>query len=71
MTLGALAVTGNLRARAAAGVELHDATIMPFDGYLGAGVDTLDVLERSWRTITAGSTSPPRSSSRPSRARAA
>lgn len=47
MTLGALAVSGNLRARAAAGVELHDATIMPFDGYLGRDIDSLDVLERS------------------------
>jgi len=46
MSLGALAVSGNRRARAAAGVELPDATIMPFDGYLGAGVDTLDVLAR-------------------------
>jgi diaminobutyrate-2-oxoglutarate transaminase len=46
MTLGALAVTGNLRARAAAGVDLDDATIMPFDGYHGPDVDTLDLLER-------------------------
>jgi diaminobutyrate-2-oxoglutarate transaminase len=46
MTLGALAVSGNLRARAGAGAPLHDATIMPFDGYLGPDVDTLDVLER-------------------------
>jgi diaminobutyrate-2-oxoglutarate transaminase len=46
MSLGALAVSGNLRARAAAGVELSAATIMPFDGYLGPGVDTLDVLAR-------------------------
>jgi diaminobutyrate-2-oxoglutarate transaminase len=46
MTLGALSLTGNARARAAAGVELHDTTIMPFDGYLGPDVDTLDVLER-------------------------
>src|SRR5262249_42598136 len=43
---GALAVSGTVRARAAAGVELTDATIMPFDGYLGAGIDTLQVLER-------------------------
>jgi diaminobutyrate-2-oxoglutarate transaminase len=47
MSLGALAVSGNRRARAAAGVELHDATIMPFDGYLGADVDTLGVLARA------------------------
>jgi diaminobutyrate-2-oxoglutarate transaminase len=46
MTLGALAVSSNLRARAGAHVDLHDATIMPFDGFLGHGVDTLDVLER-------------------------
>lgn len=46
MTLGALAASGNLRARAAAHVDLHDTTIMPFDGYLGRDVDTLDVLER-------------------------
>jgi diaminobutyrate-2-oxoglutarate transaminase len=46
MTLGALAVSGNRRARAAAGVDLHAATIMPFDGFLGPGVDTLEVLER-------------------------
>jgi diaminobutyrate-2-oxoglutarate transaminase len=46
MTLGALAVSGNRRARAAAGVDLHNTTIMPFDGFLGPGVDTLEVLER-------------------------
>jgi diaminobutyrate-2-oxoglutarate transaminase len=46
MTLGALSVSGNRTARAGAGVELHDTTIMPFDGFLGPGVDTLEVLER-------------------------
>jgi diaminobutyrate-2-oxoglutarate transaminase len=46
MTLGALAVSGNRRARAAAHAGLHDATVMPFDGFLGPDVDTLDVLER-------------------------
>jgi diaminobutyrate-2-oxoglutarate transaminase len=45
MTLGALAVTGNLSARAGAHVGLPDATIMPFDGFLGRDVDTLDMLE--------------------------
>jgi diaminobutyrate-2-oxoglutarate transaminase len=45
MTLGALAVSSNLRARAAANASLPDATIMPFDGYLGRGVDTLELLE--------------------------
>jgi diaminobutyrate-2-oxoglutarate transaminase len=46
MTLGALAVTSNGDARAGAHVGLHDATIMPFDGFLGADIDTLAVLER-------------------------
>jgi diaminobutyrate-2-oxoglutarate transaminase len=46
MTLGALAVSSNLRARAGAYASLPDVTIMPFDGYLGPDVDTLDVLER-------------------------
>ena len=46
VSLGALAVTGNAvlpprRRRSAAG-----ATSMPYDGYLGDGVDTLDHLER-------------------------
>jgi diaminobutyrate-2-oxoglutarate transaminase len=34
MTLGALAVNGSARTRASAGVELHDATTLPFDGPL-------------------------------------
>ena len=71
MTLGALAVSSNLRARAGAHVDLHNTTIMPFDGFLGRDVDTLDVLERYLESGTAASRSPPPSSSRPSRARAA
>lgn len=45
MTLGSLAVTGNSFKRNGAGVPLGNVTPMPFDGYLGAGVDTLDYLE--------------------------
>ena len=41
MTLGSLAVTGNGGKRAGAGVSLGDATVMPFDGYLGEGIDSL------------------------------
>ena len=44
MTLGSLAVTGNGFKRAGAGVALPSTTVMPFDGYLGEDVDTLDVL---------------------------
>jgi diaminobutyrate-2-oxoglutarate transaminase len=46
VSLGALAVTGNEYFRRAAGIALQGATSMPYDGYLGEGVDTLDHLER-------------------------
>ncbi|MGH8401376.1 MAG: diaminobutyrate--2-oxoglutarate transaminase [Gammaproteobacteria bacterium] len=45
MTLGSLAVTGNGFKRRGAGVALHDAMPMPFDGYLGEDIDTLAYLE--------------------------
>ncbi|MGH8372403.1 MAG: diaminobutyrate--2-oxoglutarate transaminase [Gammaproteobacteria bacterium] len=45
MTLGSLAVTGNGFKRRGAGVALHDAMPMPYDGYLGDDVDTLSYLE--------------------------
>jgi len=45
MTLGALALTGNASKRAGAGVPLGHVTSMPFDGYLGANVDTLTYFE--------------------------
>lgn len=46
LSLGALAATGNEKYRAAGGVSLGDVTRLPYDGYLGDGVDTLDLLER-------------------------
>ena len=46
LSLGALAVTGNSHYRAAAGVGLDDVARLPYDGYLGADVDTLDLLEK-------------------------
>ena len=45
MSLGSLAVTGNGFKRASAGVPLSHAASVPFDGYLGQDVDTLDYLE--------------------------
>jgi diaminobutyrate-2-oxoglutarate transaminase len=45
MTLGSLAVTGNAMKRAGAGVPLENASVMPFDGYMGEGADTLQYLE--------------------------
>ena len=45
MTLGSLSVTGNGVKRAGAGVPLTHTASMPFDGYLGADTDTLDLFE--------------------------
>ena len=46
LSLGALAATGNSHYRGAAGVGLDDIVRLPYDGYLGAGVETLDLLEK-------------------------
>ncbi|MDX1649049.1 MAG: diaminobutyrate--2-oxoglutarate transaminase, partial [Myxococcota bacterium] len=46
MTLGALAVTGSAFKRAGAGIPLAHGTAMPFDGYFGDDVDTIDYLRR-------------------------
>ncbi|WP_333770377.1 diaminobutyrate--2-oxoglutarate transaminase [Streptomyces sp. IBSBF 2435] len=45
MTLGALAVSGNASRRAAAGLPLTHATVLPYDGYPGGG-DAPALLER-------------------------
>lgn len=45
MTLGSLAVTGNGRKRAGAGVPLTMGGSMPFDGFFGEGVDTIAYFE--------------------------
>lgn len=47
MTLGSLALTGNAKKREGAGTRLDGALRMPFDGYLGANVDTLDYFART------------------------
>ncbi|MBX3249192.1 MAG: diaminobutyrate--2-oxoglutarate transaminase [Myxococcales bacterium] len=54
MTLGALAVTGNAGKRAGAGVPLAHGRALPFDGYLGEGVDTLDFFEHLLRDSSSG-----------------
>ena len=46
LSLGALSATSNQHYRKAAGTELGSVTRLPYDGYLGAGVDTLDLFER-------------------------
>ncbi len=54
MTAGSLAVTGNAGKRAGAGQPLGNATAMPFDGYLGEDVDTLDYLASSLQDAGSG-----------------
>lgn len=44
MTLGSLSVTGNSMKRGGAGVGLNAAASMPFDGFLGSDVDSVDLL---------------------------
>lgn len=58
MTLGSLAVTGNHAKRRSAGVPLSDAMPMPFDGFLGDQVDTLDVLEGYLSDTSSGVSKP-------------
>lgn len=44
MSLGAIAASGNRSYRAASGVSLSGVTFMPYDGYLGADVDTAEYV---------------------------
>jgi diaminobutyrate-2-oxoglutarate transaminase len=46
VSLGALAVTGNEHHRGAAGTSLTGTFRVPYAGYLGDGMDTLDYLEK-------------------------
>jgi len=46
MTLGSLALTGNGGKRGGAGVSLDDVFVMPFDGYHGSEIDTIELVER-------------------------
>ncbi len=46
VTMGALATTGNEHHRGAAGVDMPGVTRMPYDGYLGEGIDSTEYLDR-------------------------
>jgi diaminobutyrate-2-oxoglutarate transaminase len=54
MTLGALALTGNSGKRDGAGVTLTNVTRMPFYGYLGSELDTIDLLEQHLEDTSSG-----------------
>jgi diaminobutyrate-2-oxoglutarate transaminase len=47
LSLGALAVTGNAFFRNEAFVDRHNVSFLPFDGYLGPGVNTIDYLKKA------------------------
>lgn len=46
LSLGALAATAARKFRSAAGVPLESTTFVPFEGYFGADVDTITMLEK-------------------------
>lgn len=54
VTLGALAVTGNSHHRDAAGIDLPGATVMPYDGYMGDGVSTVEYIEKQITDSSSG-----------------
>lgn len=59
MTMGALALTGNASKRVGAGNgSLADVTHMPFEGSLGEGVDTLDVIDTMLSNPSSGIDAP-------------
>ncbi|ABX13241.1 diaminobutyrate--2-oxoglutarate transaminase [Nitrosopumilus maritimus] len=46
VTLGALAATGNSHHRGGSGIPLNDVVFMPYDGYMGKKLNTIDYLRR-------------------------
>jgi diaminobutyrate-2-oxoglutarate transaminase len=54
MTLGSLALTGNSGKREGAGVSLTDVTRMPYHGYMGSELDTIDLLEQHLENTSSG-----------------
>lgn len=58
MTLGALAVTGNAHYRDVSGVSLNDVLRLPFDGYHGDGVDTLEMIRQTLADSSSGVEAP-------------
>ena len=58
VTGGSLAATGNAKFREAAGIALGNTTFMPFDGYLGAAIDTTEYLERMLSDRSSGVDAP-------------
>jgi diaminobutyrate-2-oxoglutarate transaminase len=58
MSLGALAMTANPVKRAVAGLALPSTTFMPYDGFFGPDIDTLDFIEPMLRVPSSGVSQP-------------
>ncbi len=58
VSLGSLAATGNSHHRDAAGVSLTGTHRMPYDGYLGEGIDTTAYLDKVLSDSSSGINSP-------------
>ncbi len=59
MTMGALALTGNASKRSGAGTgSLSDVTHMPFEGAMGEGVDTLEMIDTMLSNPSSGVDAP-------------
>lgn len=54
VSLGSVAATGNSHFRDAAGVPLGNTTFMPYDGYFGEDVDTLDYFRKYLEDSSSG-----------------
>lgn len=46
VTLGSVAATGNSHFRDGCGIQPQGAVFMPYDGYMGEGIDTIEYLDK-------------------------
>lgn len=54
VTLGSLAAAGNQFYRKAAGVSTSNVTFMPFDGYFGDQINTIDMIDKLFSDSSSG-----------------
>ncbi|MBN1455323.1 MAG: diaminobutyrate--2-oxoglutarate transaminase [Methanomicrobia archaeon] len=54
VTLGSVAATGNSHFRDGCGIQPQGTAFMPYDGYLGDGVDTTEYIEKMLTDMSSG-----------------
>jgi diaminobutyrate-2-oxoglutarate transaminase len=54
MTLGSLSISGNMFKREGAGLSLTNTTCMPYDGYFGEEIDTIEYIDRMLESTGSG-----------------